>query len=89
MTSHAQKGRIDAAVMAEIDAHMKRGGWAAHADGLTGLQHHRATWTPLQNALANAEWHAADDKGRLPADWPERRARIEAQFTNLIEGEAA
>lgn len=36
--------------------------------------------TPRIRAIANAEWAAMDAEGRLPADWPERLAQIEAQF---------
>lgn len=36
--------------------------------------------TPRIRALANAEWDAMDAEGRLPADWPERRAEIERRF---------
>jgi len=56
MTSHAQRGRIDAAVMAELAA------WSGHpapADGLTGLQHaraHRAAMTPERRAELDREW---------------------------------
>ena len=32
-------------------------------------------------ALAAAEWDAMDSRGNLPADWPERRAEIEARFS--------
>lgn len=41
--------------------------------------------TARTKALAMAEWAAMDNRGNLPADWPERRAEIEAQF-ELKEG---
>jgi hypothetical protein len=31
-------------------------------------------------ALADAEWEAMDWQGRLPADWPERRAKLEEEW---------
>ena len=58
MTSHAQRGRIDAAVMAyvgnEVDAYMRRPCSPAPADGLTPLQ--RINADTRNKVLAMAEW---------------------------------
>lgn len=73
-----QVALCDAHVAAEIDAYMKRPCSRARADGLTAMQVIRAD--ARSKALAAAEWAAMDRRGNLPADWPERRAKIEAQF---------
>lgn len=124
MTSHAQKGRIDAAVMAEM-----RPVWGTVSCGTCGQtfaskgakRRHKqagcvgsaivpavsavapdADYTPPEDryvdmrrhitprirALANAEWAAMDAEGRLPADWPERRAKIEAEFADIARDRA-
>ena len=53
---HGQKGRIDAAVLAEITGFR---GQHNHGDGLTGIQHaraHRAAMTPERRAELDREW---------------------------------
>ncbi len=53
-------------------------------------------WPEVERALRessiatvkDAEWDAMDAEGRLPADWPERRARIEAQFADFTRDRA-
>lgn len=75
----SQSARVMSLVAAEIDAYMRRPCSRARADGLTPMQ--AIQQDKLLKALAAAEWAAMDRRGNLPADWPERRAEIEAQFT--------
>ena len=46
-------------------------------DLYTDMRQHRSARI---RALANAEWAAMDDRGRLPDDWEQQRAEIEARF---------
>jgi len=49
----------------------------ADEDLYTDMRRHSS---PFIKALAAAEWEAMDERGNLPADWPERRAEIVRQF---------
>ena len=53
---HGQKGRIDAAVLAEITGFR---GQHNHGDGLTAIEHaraHLAAKTPEERAKLHGEW---------------------------------
>jgi hypothetical protein len=64
--NHARQYRVDAAVLAEIDAYMKRPCSPPPADGLTPMQRMQGNTALIQQA--NAEWDA------IPSDPEELRA---------------